>query len=460
MKNNENNENNENEEITQVVAKTPFGDIEFDYVELERARVHAKKLVNISKPTLFRKMVIDFLGEDTISDNNYWKDNLGPLMKLYIDEYMREWKLVKEFILVNEQENECHYGNVSLGELGLQRFLSLGYRFYESTDGSNTKFVLQFTIDCDGDQRLIVTGSETGKRPLDFIAELEADFYLNGPLKKAFFDMDFNFIDRDKNINELVAWDKDIRNTLKRDLIDFQDVMPILAKRGLPNSRGIILSGPPGTGKTMYAKSIAAECHLSTILISSEMIRNSHDVKSTFRLARKLAPSLIIVEDIDTAGTVSRQFANHPILGEYLQAMDGLESNDGVIVLATTNHTENIDPAISDRPGRFDRIIEVGLPKPTQRREIIEILLRKYPVAKITKTTVNHLVKHSSELSGAWIREIVQSALILAISQQRREIMDSDLIESIGDVLNRRGLPYKPTPVLNGKSSNPQVCYQ
>jgi cell division protease FtsH len=455
-----NNENNENEEITQVVAKTPFGDIEFDYVELERARVHAKKLVNISKPTLFRKMVIDFLGEDTISDNNYWKGNLGPLMKLYIDEYMREWKLVKEFILVNEQENECHYGNVSLGELGLQRFLSLGYRFYESTDGSNTKFVLQFTIDCDGDQRLIVTGSETGKRPLDFIAELEADFYLNGPLKNAFFDMDFNFIDRDKNINELVAWDKDIRNTLKRDLIDFQDVMPILAKRGLPNSRGIILSGPPGTGKTMYAKSIAAECHLSTILISSEMIRNSHDVKSTFRLARKLAPSLIIVEDIDTAGTVSRQFANHPILGEYLQAMDGLESNDGVIVLATTNHTENIDPAISDRPGRFDRIIEVGLPKQTQRREIIEILLRKYPVAKITKTTVNHLVKHSSELSGAWIREIVQSALILAISQQRNEIMNSDLIESIGDVLNRRGLPYKLTPVLNGKSSNPQVCYQ
>jgi adenylate kinase family enzyme len=455
-----NNENNENEEITQVVAKTPFGDIEFDYVELERARVHAKKLVNISKPTLFRKMVIDFLGEDTISDNNYWKGNLGPLMKLYIDEYMREWKLVKEFILVNEQENECHYGNVSLGELGLQRFLSLGYRFYESTDGSNSKFVLQFTIDCDGDQRLTVTGSETGKRPLDFIAELEADFYLNGPLKNAFFDMDFNFIDRDKNINELVAWDKDIRNTLKRDLIDFQDVMPILAKRGLPNSRGIILSGPPGTGKTMYAKSIAAECHLSTILISSEMIRNSHDVKSTFRLARKLAPSLIIVEDIDTAGTVSRQFANHPILGEYLQAMDGLESNDGVIVLATTNHTENIDPAISDRPGRFDRIIEVGLPKQTQRREIIEILLRKYPVAKITKTTVNHLVKHSSELSGAWIREIVQSALILAISQQRNEIMNSDLIESIGDVLNRRGLPYKLTPVLNGKSSNPQVCYQ
>jgi len=273
--------------------------------------------------------------------------------------------------------------------------------------------------------------------------------------------MDFNFIDRNKNINELIAWDEEIRHTLKKDIIDFQYVMPILAKRGLPNSRGVILSGPPGTGKTMYAKSLAAECHLlSIILISSEMIRNTHDVKTTFRLARKLAPSMIIVEDIDTAGTVSRKFANHPILGEYLQAMDGLESNDGVIVLATTNHTENIDPAISDRPGRFDRIIEIGLPNSIQRREIINILLKKYPVDKITKTTVSHLVEHSSELSGAWIREIVQSALILAISQQRNEIMDADLIESIGDVLTRRGMAYKPTPVLNGISSKPQACYQ
>ena len=453
--------NDDTKETAQVVAKTPFGDMEFDYVELERARVHAKNLVNPPKPSLISKMMVDFLGKDTTTDNKFWHGNLGQLIKLHIDDYMEGWKLVKEFRIVDGQEHECHYGNVSLGEFGLQRFLAVGYRFYESTDGSNTKFVFKFIVDRDGDQNLIVTGRKTGQRPLDFIAELEADFYLKGPLKNAFFDMDFNFIDRNKNINELIAWDEEIRHTLKKDIIDFQYVMPILAKRGLPNSRGVILSGPPGTGKTMYAKSLAAECHLlSIILISSEMIRNTHDVKTTFRLARKLAPSMIIVEDIDTAGTVSRKFSNHPILGEYLQAMDGLESNDGVIVLATTNHTENIDPAISDRPGRFDRIIEIGLPNSTQRREIINILLKKYPVDKITKTTVSHLVEHSSELSGAWIREIVQSALILAISQQRNEIMDADLIESIGDVLTRRGMAYKPTPVLNGISSKTQACYQ
>ena len=101
--------------------------------------------------------------------------------------------------------------------------------------------------------------------------------------------------------------------------------MPILRKNGLPNSRGIILSGPPGTGKTMIAKSLAAKSNVTTILISAEMINQKNEVKSIFRLGRKLAPTLMIIEDIDTAGTVSRRFTDHPILGEYLQAMDSME---------------------------------------------------------------------------------------------------------------------------------------
>ena len=90
----------------------------------------------------------------------------------------------------------------------------------------------------------------------------------------------------------------------------------------------------------MYAKSLAAEAETTTILISAEMIQNMHDVKA-YLLARRLSPTLIIIEDIDTAGTVSRKFTDHPILGEYLQAMDGMETNNGVVVLATTNHREH-----------------------------------------------------------------------------------------------------------------------
>jgi ATP-dependent 26S proteasome regulatory subunit len=188
------------------------------------------------------------------------------------------------------------------------------------------------------------------------------------------------------------------------------------------------------------------------------MIQQRNDIKSAFRLARKLAPTLIIIEDIDTAGTVSRRFADHPILGEYLQAMDGIEANEGVVVLATTNHTENIDPAISDRPGRFDRIIEVPLPDLNQRINILSNLLSKMPTDNISfglrnknffgNETISQIGRDAKHLSGAWIREIVHTAFIFATYDGRSSIRADDLKAALMDVKERRGLAYKSTPNL------------
>tara|TARA_Y100001980_G_C14534442_1_gene310832 strand:- start:832 stop:1839 length:1008 start_codon:yes stop_codon:yes gene_type:complete len=324
-----------------------------------------------------------------------------------------------------------------------------GYRFYER-DGE--RFVVIASKDQDGDQRLVFITTEEG-RALELIDELEDDFYANGPLNGAFFDIDYNFMKRSEMVDELLAWNPKIRNQLQKDVLDFLKLMPILYERGLPNSRGIILSGPPGTGKTMYAKSIAAEAATTTILISAEMIRQRHDIKSAFKLARRLAPTLIIIEDIDTAGTVSRKFTDHPILGEYLQSMDGMDPNNGILVLATTNHTENIDPAISDRPGRFDRIIEVPMPDKSQRKEIIQNLIRNMPSKMTRNDAIERIASKSSGLSGAWIREVVQTAFIEAISNGREEIEVSDMEFGLKDVLERRGMAYKPTPRL-GDSGN------
>ena len=156
----------------------------------------------------------------------------------------------------------------------------------------------------------------------------------------------------------------------------------------------------------------------------------------------------MIIEDIDTAGTVSRRFTDHPILGEYLQAMDGMEANDGIVILATTNHTENIDPAISDRPGRFDRIIEIPLPNSKQRLKIMENILLKMPSETIPRTTLTEISRKSEGLSGAWVREIVQSAFIEAIYQSRERLNAKDLQEGLADVLKRRGMAYQSTPNL------------
>ncbi len=442
----------ESHEGSVFTVKTPFGKFEVDLEDYETKKKLAKDKVNPPKFSLGRQMTRDFIGGEDQMDFRYWNNNLGSLIKLHMDNFYSSDDLVKEFDLEGKMETQATYANIQLGDTGSQRFMQSGYRYYER-DGE--RFATILSKDQDGDQRIVFITTEEG-RGLELLDELEDDFYANGPLNGAFFDMSYNFMKRSDMVDELLAWNPAIRQQLKKDVLDFLRLMPILGERGLPNSRGIILSGAPGTGKTMYAKSLAAESETTTILISAEMIQQRHDVKSAFKLARRLSPTLVIIEDIDTAGTVSRKFTDHPILGEYLQAMDGMESNNGIVILATTNHTENIDPAISDRPGRFDRIIEVPLPDKSQRKEIIQNLMRNMPTKVHGGKAIDKIATNSRGLSGAWIREVVQTAMIEAISSDRTEIEIHDLENGLEDVLKRRGMAYKSTPVLNdnGKRHN------
>ena len=450
---NENDENN-----TTVKLNTPIGEISLDMLEYHEANKLAKNHVNPKDFSLARKTVREFLGTEDKIDFKYWESKLGSLIKMHMDRHFSDARLLKEFEYDGALQTDAIYSSIFLGEKGNARFMASGWRFYvRKTATGEEKFVVNSSVDNDGDQRLTVITSTEG-RGLEIIEELMNSFYESGPLNGGFFDIQYNFLKRHQKTNELMAWNPDIKKALERDVLNFIKVMPILKENGLPNSRGIILSGPPGTGKTMIAKSMASETKATTILISAEMIQQRNDIKSAFRLARKLAPTLIIIEDIDTAGTVSRRFADHPILGEYLQAMDGIEANEGVVVLATTNHTENIDPAISDRPGRFDRIIEVPLPDAEQRINILANLLAKMPTDNLTfglgtkdffgNETISEIGRDAKHLSGAWIREIVHTAFIFATYDGRDAISAKDLRTALKDVKERRGLAYKSTPKL------------
>ena len=447
--------NSSNTDSTFTVS-TPMGKIEFDLEEFELAKKNARMSVAPPQTTLGRKMTIEFLDGKEFPDHNYWGHNLGSLIKLHMEDFYSKDDIVNEF----DVEDGCifakpTYGNISLGPKGVKRFLQNGFRFYER---NGEKFVVISSMDQDGDQRLVYVTEKEG-RGLELIQELEDDFYKNGPLNGAFFDMIYNFIERSKNVEKLLAWNPEIKEKLEKEVINFLNIMPILKEKDLPNSRGLILAGPPGTGKTMYAKALACKTNTTTILISAEMISQRFEIKSIFEMARKLAPTLVIIEDIDTAGTVSRKFTDHPILGEYLQSMDGMESNNGVVVVATTNHAENIDPAISDRPGRFDRIIQVPLPGKEQRKQIIQNLLKVMPSEKITNKNLVSIASRSSGLSGAWIKELVQTSFIEAISNGREKVTLADLEYGLQDVLGRRGMAYIPTMTLKGNKSDNSSVY-
>ena len=450
--------NKNDEKNTTVKMTTPLGEINLDMLEYHEANKIARNHVNPEDFSVARKTVRDFLGAEDKIDVRYWENKLGSLVKMHLDVHFSDATLVKEFDFDGNLQTDATYSSIYLGEKGYARFMARGWRFYvRNVASGEEKFALHSSVDSDGDQRITVI-TDTNGRGLEIIEELMDSFYANGPLNGGFFDIQYNFMKRNQRTNELMAWNPRIKETLERDVLNFIKVMPILKENGLPNSRGIILSGPPGTGKTMIAKSMASETEATTILISAEMIQQRNDIKSAFRLARKLAPTLIIIEDIDTAGTVSRRFADHPILGEYLQAMDGIEANEGVVVLATTNHTENIDPAISDRPGRFDRIIEVPLPDVNQRINILSNLLAKMPTDNISfrlgtegyfgNETISRIGREAKHLSGAWIREIVHTAFIFATYDGRTSIHANDLKAALKDVKERRGLAYKSTPNL------------
>ena len=334
---------------TEFQVNLPAGEFSVDLKSYEQAKINAKEQLNPPTVSFMRQKIREFLGGEDCWDSRYYDEKLGALIKYHLDKKFANYELVKEFQHDGKVEVEPSYASVNIGNDKSARFIQYGSRFYQN---ETEKCVVYCSTEEFGtDERIVIISAKEG-RGLELIEELEASFYAEGVLKNAFFDMQFNFIKRSETVNQLLAWNTDVRKQLDKDVIEFLNVMPILRKNGLPNSASSC-QGPPGTGKTMIAKSLAAKTKVTTILISAEMINQKNEVKSIFRLGRKLAPTLMIIEDIDTAGTVSRRFTDHPILGEYLQAMDGMEPNNGMVIIATTNHTENIDPAISGQAGQI-----------------------------------------------------------------------------------------------------------
>ena len=443
---------------TTVVVNSDFGPFTLDLQRLD----DVKELIALGKKKPderdpFSVIVEEYLGGHYLHYTRYWNQNLGRLIKLFSQEFLieKDWDVMEEFKLQKNRKVNPIFKVVKIPGGEDQQFLHTGVRLLENGEGQ--RMVLLYSTDDDGDERISVYyGRQHGDHPsltygdarsmygYQFTEELVEAFFHRGPLKGRFFDLDYNFIEKDESVGDLIAWDGDVKEELKRNVIDFYKAMPKLQALGMNSSRGIILAGPPGTGKTMIGKWLAASTGMTSILVSAEMIRNRGSIKSVYARARKLSPSLIIVEDIDTTGGMDRRVADHPLLGEFLQCMDGMVKNSGVITLATTNHSRSIDPAIADRPGRFDRVIEVTLPGLEQRQRILERKIEGIEKhTSISKKLLKSIANRSKGLSGAWVVEIIQFAQVLALSRNDELMTADDLEASLDDVLARRGLAYR-----------------
>ena len=213
---------------------------------------------------------------------------------------------------------------------------------------------------------------------------------------------------------------------------------------GAKMPKGILLVGPPGTGKTMLAKAVAGESNVPFFSISgSEFVEmfvgmGASKVRDLFKQAKEKAPCIVFIDEIDaigqkrSGGQYGGNDEREQTLNQLLTEMDGFEGNTGVIILAATNRPESLDPALT-RPGRFDRRVPVELPDLKGREEILRVHAKKVALAPgIDFTSVARM---ASGASGAELANIVNEAALRAVRAGRKSVTQSDLEESIEVVI-------------------------
>lgn len=212
---------------------------------------------------------------------------------------------------------------------------------------------------------------------------------------------------------------------------------------GASMPKGILLVGPPGTGKTMLAKAVAGESNVPFFSISgSEFVEmfvgmGASKVRDLFRQAKEKAPCIVFIDEIDAIGKkrdgqIGGNDEREQTLNQLLTEMDGFEDNTGVIILAATNRPESLDPALT-RPGRFDRRVPVELPDLKGREAILRVHAKKIKLEQ--NVDFNKVARMASGASGAELANIVNEAALRAVRDGRPYATEEDLEESIETVI-------------------------
>jgi ATP-dependent 26S proteasome regulatory subunit len=285
--------------------------------------------------------------------------------------------------------------------------------FYENKE-NNTKLVIQVHYNpydhrayykilfCPKDENFLVKWIEYAKKN---------NFY-----KGKKIDANCNFL----KINENISWDdviipEKVREAIRSNIENMFKYYGILLKNKINIKRGSILSGGPGFGKTMICKALIKESNASVICVLPSHLSSISDIERICCMAVDLAPTLLVIEDIDWL-TQSRDLGgNDSVVIELMNKMDGIEDFCGVITVATTNMVDKVEDAIKNRPGRFDRVIRVPLPDEECRRKMLKVFTSSFILD--SDVDVEKIIKKCDKLSGAYIKCICTTAAIIAIDE-------------------------------------------
>ena len=202
----------------------------------------------------------------------------------------------------------------------------------------------------------------------------------------------------------------------------------------------------------MTCESIINQVDCTVICVSNDTVENLREIKRIYELAEKLAPTLMVIEDIDTLGGLDRRDgASHPLLGELLASLNGVGPTGNVVTVATTNYPQYLDRALADRPGRFDIRIEFPIPDAGLRKAILQKYLAKFKTGKIS---IDSFARDSEGLTGAYLREIVTTAYLITIERELNKITSDVLMESLTQVKEMKQLALKEIGVTDAPSGD------
>ena len=240
-----------------------------------------------------------------------------------------------------------------------------------------------------------------------------------------------------------VAGEDEAKESLT-EIVDYLHNPKKYTQAGASMPKGILLVGPPGTGKTMLAKAVAGESNVPFFSISgSEFVEmfvgmGASKVRDLFRQAKEKAPCIVFIDEIDAIGQKRNSGISggnderEQTLNQLLTEMDGFEENTGVVILAATNRPESLDPALT-RPGRFDRRVPVELPDLAGREAILKVHAKKITTAE--DVDFHTIARMAAGASGAELANIINEAALRAVREGRNAVAQSDLEESVETVI-------------------------
>lgn len=241
--------------------------------------------------------------------------------------------------------------------------------------------------------------------------------------------------------HDRVSWDdvvvpESIKTSIAKNSVAVLKNAELIYKRGLSPNRNTLLVSPPGMAKTTIFKAVSNDLEgvATRIWCTGKSILSSEDVSDLFKCARSLAPAVVFVEDMDLFGKDRSNSNNGYILNEFLNCLDGLHKNPGIVVMASTNDHDSMDKALTHRPGRFDVKLKMPFPSAGERSEILLRALGKLGldvISSVSKDDWDTVVELTEGMTGAYLAEIAKSCFLNAIDRTQDETCSCFTIEDM-----------------------------